>query len=160
MKKSFLLASLIFISCSNNSLDKAKALSQELLIIDTHIDIPFQLYRQKSNDGFSEDITELTTFHFDYPRALEGGLNLPFFSIYIPARTEEEGTSFELANNLIKMMNNIIDQNPDKFIFINSPYQMEKLKQKDIVGIAYGIENGAPIEGKLENIKYFAVGKS
>ena len=156
MKKIFLLASLILISCSNNSLDKAKALSQELLIIDTHIDIPFQLYRQKTNDGFSEDITELTTFHFDYPRALEGGLNLPFFSIYIPARTEEEGTSFELANNLIKMMNNIIDQNPDKFIFINSPYQMEKLKQKDIVGIAYGIENGAPIEGKLENIKYFA----
>ena len=156
MKKIILLAAFIFLSCSNNSLDKAKALSQELIIIDTHIDIPFQLYRQETNNGSSEDITELTTFHFDHPRALEGGLNLPFFSIYIPAKTEEEGTSFELANNLIKMMNNIIDQNPDKFIFIDGPDQIEKLKQKGIVGIAYGIENGAPIEGKLENIKYFA----
>ena len=63
----------------------------------------------------------------------------------------------EAQENIMSSVSKIIiDQNPDKFIFIDGPDQIEKLKQKDIVGIAYGIENGAPIEGKLENIKYFA----
>ena len=84
-------------------------------------------------------------------------MNLPFFAIFIPARTETEGTSFNLAVELIGMMNKIIKDNPEKFTFINDPSDIKVLEEnKNLVGIAYGIENGAPIEGKLENIKYFA----
>ena len=84
-------------------------------------------------------------------------MNLPFFAIFIPARTETEGTSFNLAVELIGMMNEIIKDNPEKFTFINDPSDIKVLEEnKNLVGIAYGIENGAPIEGKLENIKYFA----
>ena len=36
----------------------------------------------KNNTGASDDITKSTSFHFDYPRAVEGGLNLPFLQFY------------------------------------------------------------------------------
>ena len=55
------------------------------------------------------------------------------------------------------MMNEIIEENPDKFIFIRNPEDVEILKSnKNLVGMAYGIENGAPLEGNLDNIKFFA----
>ena len=157
MKKILFIFSFLLISCSEDLSQKAKDYSQNKIIIDSHIDTPFQIWRQKNNTGASDDITKSTSFHFDYPRAVEGGLNLPFFAIFIPARTEPEGTSFDLAVELINMMNEIISNNPDKFTFIKNPSDISILEQdKNLVGIAYGIENGAPIEGKLENIKFFA----
>ena len=87
--------------------------------------------------------------------AIEGGLiflSLQF--LFLPDETE--GTSFNLAVELIGMMNEIIKDNPEKFTFINDPSDIKVLEEnKNLVGIAWN-ENGAPIEGKLENIKYFA----
>ena len=157
MKKISIFLIILLVSCAEDLSQKAKEYSQNKIIIDSHIDTPFQIWRQKNNTGVSDDITKISSYHFDYPRAIEGGLNLPFFAIYIPARTEPEGTSFELAVELIEMMNKIISDNSDKFTFIRDPSDISILeKNKNLVGIAYGIENGAPIEGKLENIKYFA----
>ncbi len=157
MKKISIFLIILLVSCAEDLSQKAKEYSQNKIIIDSHIDTPFQIWRQKNNTGVSDDITKTTSYHFDYPRAIKGGLNLPFFAIYIPARTEPEGTSFELAVELIEMMNKIISDNSDKFTFIRDPSDISILeKNKNLVGIAYGIENGAPIEGKLENIKYFA----
>ena len=45
---------------------------------------------------------------------------LPFFSIYVPARLEAEGTSFEFANEMIDLMDNIIDSNSDYFFKVDT----------------------------------------
>ena len=96
-KNYLILFFLVLTSCSEDLSQKAKDFSKEKIIIDSHIDTPFQIWRQKNNTGSSDDITKNTSYHFDYPRAIEGGLNLPFFAIFIPARTETEGTSYNLA---------------------------------------------------------------
>ncbi len=44
---------------------------------------------------------------FDYPRAIEGGLNAPFMSIYIPAKVDEAGGAFALADELIDDMESL-----------------------------------------------------
>ena len=121
MKKIFIFLIISLVSCAEDLSQKAKEYSQNKIIIDSHIDTPFQIWRQKNNTGVSDDITKTSSYHFDYPRAIEGGLNLPFFAIYIPARTEPEGTSFDLAVELIEMMNKIISENSDKFTFIRDP---------------------------------------
>ena len=56
---------------------RANTLAQELIIVDTHIDVPYRL-TDKWDDvsGATED------GDFDYPRAVAGGLNAPFMSIY------------------------------------------------------------------------------
>ena len=60
--------------------DRARQIAQESIIVDTHVDVPYRLY-----DAW-EDVSVATEGgDFDYPRALAGGLNAPFMSIYTPA---------------------------------------------------------------------------
>lgn len=130
-------------------------IAQGSLIVDTHIDTPYRIKAQLDNSGTYEDIAQNTSYDFDYPRALSGGLNVPFFSIYIPADTEAAGTSFSLANELIDLMNSIIEANPEKFFLIDTSTYLGNLPGQNLIGIAYGMENGAALEGNLSNVEYF-----
>ena len=70
--------------------------AQSHVIVDTHIDVPYRLQEEW------EDVTKATEQgDFDLPRALRGGLDIPFMSIYTPAESEGEGDSFQLVNRLI-----------------------------------------------------------
>ena len=130
-------------------------IAQGSLIVDTHIDTPYRIKAQLDNSGTYEDIAQNTSYDFDYPRALSGGLNVPFFSIYLPADTEAAGTSFSLANELIDLMNSIIEANPEKFFLIDTSTYLGNLPGQNLIGIAYGMENGAALEGNLSNVEYF-----
>tara|TARA_B100001057_G_scaffold58650_5_gene52011 strand:- start:3127 stop:4260 length:1134 start_codon:yes stop_codon:yes gene_type:complete len=149
------LTAILLIGCVNEKDLTPDAIAQGSLIIDTHIDVPYKLKMQLEYNGSFEDISEKTSLNFDYPKSIKGGLNLPFFSIYLPASTEEEGTSFILANELIDMMDKIIETNPEKFFFVDTSTYLGNLPGQNLIGIAYGMENGAAIEGKLENVEYF-----
>ena len=55
-----------------------------------------------------DDISQATeTGDFDYPRAVAGGLNAPFMSIYTPAEHEAQGKSRETAHKLIDLVEEI-----------------------------------------------------
>ena len=149
------LTAILLIGCVNEKDLTPDAIAQGSLIIDTHIDVPYKLKMQLEYNVSFEDMSEKTSLNFDYPKSIQGGLNLPFFSIYLPASTEEEGTSFILANELIDMMDKIIETNPEKFFFVDTSTYLGNLPGQNLIGIAYGMENGAAIEGKLENVEYF-----
>ena len=79
------------ISLSNT----ARMIAQRALIVDTHIDVPYRVQEAWV------DVTRATEGgDFDYERAQRGGLNIPFMSIYTPAKLEVQGGSFKLANQL------------------------------------------------------------
>ena len=134
--------------------DLAQELAQEMIIIDTHLDTPIQLYMQQDKNGFYEDITKKSSLHFDFDRAVSGGLNVPFFVVFTPPSAEEKGTAFEMAKDLIKILEDIMDKNPGKFRLVKSPEEITN--EKNIMQVVYGMENGAPIESKLSNIKLFS----
>ena len=134
--------------------DLAQELAQEMIIIDTHLDTPIQLYMQQDKNGFYEDITKKSSLHFDFDRAVSGGLNVPFFVIFTPPSAEEKGTAFEMAKDLIKILEDIMNKNPGKFRLVKSPEEITN--EKNIMQVVYGMENGAPIESKLSNIKLFS----
>jgi len=104
-----------------------------------------------------DDVSKATeSGDFDYPRAINGGLDAPFMSIYIPAKLEQQGSgSKELADKLIDMIEKITSESPDKYALAHSISQMEANFQKGIISLPMGMENGAPIEGKMENLQYF-----
>lgn len=130
--------------------EKAKTLAQEYLLIDTHIDVPYRLH-----DTW-EDVTVATEQgDFDYPRAMEGGLNAPFMSIYIPASYEESGGSIQLANELIDSMEALVGRAPDKLAMAYSTDDIYENKENGLMSIALGMENGTPIEGDLDNLQHF-----
>jgi membrane dipeptidase len=128
---------------------KAEEMAQNFLIIDTHIDLPFQL-----NKGLYDVSERSTKGHFDYARSIEGGLNSAFMSIYIPARYEEGGAK-EHAEKLISIVENLEAENPGKFKVVTSSKEVQEHFGKNIITLPMGMENGSPIEGDLKNLEYF-----
>ena len=129
---------------------RATEIAQSSIIIDTHIDVPNRVY------GEWEDVTVATDGgDFDYPRAIAGGLNAPFMSIYTPASLDAEGTSKARAEQLIELVDRIVDTAPDKFAIARSPDDIEAQFAKGLISLPLGMENGSPIERDLANIEYF-----
>jgi len=128
----------------------AADLAHTYLLVDTHIDVPYRLEEQW------EDVTRATKQgDFDYVRARQGGLDVAFMSIYTPAESEAEGTSFELANRLIDRVEALVGRAPEKFALVRTPADAERARQQGKVGLAMGMENGSPISGSLENLAFF-----
>jgi membrane dipeptidase len=128
----------------------ASEIAQKYIITDTHIDVPYRLENE------FEDVSEHTPHgDFDYPRAVSGGLNAPFMSIYIPARLEKEGGSKALADKLITMVEDIVKEAPTKFALAYSSHDLTHNFAKGLISLPMGMENGSPIEGDLANLKHF-----
>lgn len=120
--------------------DRAAELAHDVLIADTHIDVPYRLRETP------DDVGERTeTGDFDWPRAREGGLDLAFMSIYIPASYQDEGDPGEVADGLIDMVEGIAAAHPDKFALVAEIEDAEAARAAGKVGLAMGMENGAPI---------------
>ena len=133
----------------------SEQIALEMLIVDTHIDAPYRLWEQHQSGQEIDDISKMTTGNFDFTKAKSGGLNVPFFSIYLPAETEEDGSAYEVANNLIDMVEDIVTLSPDKFTLIKSTDDISSLDIKNTLGVVLGMENGAPIEGDLSRVQFF-----
>ena len=128
----------------------ANEIAQNSIIIDTHIDVPYRLH------AAWEDVSVATAGgDFDYPRAVAGGLNAPFMSIYTPAGLEAEGKSREAAEELIDLVNRIVSESPDKFAIALSPDDIERQFAAGLISLPMGMENGSPIEGDLANVEHF-----
>lgn len=136
---------------------KADSLAQAYIITDGHIDLPFRLkvsgFRLKKE--YIKDIESETQGDFDYPKAVDGGLNAPFMSIYIPASYQETGGAKEFADSLINLVQNIPQEFPEKFALANSPQDIEENFEQNLISLPMGMENGAPIGDSLENVQYF-----
>jgi membrane dipeptidase len=157
----FLLPILLFLACQSpvkkvkaddaETLEsKAQRLSQEIMLIDTHIDVPYRLMEEW------EDISNQTEKgHFDYVRAKKGGLNVPFMSIYVGADHQVTGDAREKAIVLIDLVNGFISKWPDKFALAYSSNDVMEQFENGLISLPMGMENGAPIEDDLSNLKYF-----
>ncbi len=129
--------------------EKAVQLSDKFILIDTHVDAPLHLYRRW------RDLTKLNeNLDFDYVRAKKGGLDVPFMSIYTSPSLEFNG-SFERADSLIDLVEKMAEVWPDKFALVASTNDVLKNADSGKILLAMGMENGSPIEGKIENVKYF-----
>ena len=136
---------------------KADELAQKYIITDGHVDLPYRL--QVRNFRLTREYIGIPVStkdgDFDYERAKAGGLDAPFMSIYIPSSYQVDGGAKEFADSLIDMVSGIAQAHPDKFAVAVSPRQVEANFKKGIISLPMRMENGAPIEDKLENVAYF-----
>jgi membrane dipeptidase len=134
----------------------ADSLAQAYIIIDGHVDLPYRM----NVKGFMitktvEDVSVETAGNFDYPKAKKGGLDAPFMSIYVPSRYQETGGAKEFADSLIDMVSRIPVTFPKKFAMANSPSDVQVAFEQGLISLPMGMENGAPIEDDISNVKYF-----
>ncbi len=129
---------------------RARELSQEFLIVDTHVDIPYRL------ENGMEDISQRTPGgDFDYPRAREGGLDAPFMSIYVSASYQDSGGAKEKADESIDMVEGFVEKWPDKFALASDVASVRRNFENGLISLPLGMENGAPIEDSLQNLRHF-----
>jgi membrane dipeptidase len=130
---------------------RGRQLAIDALIVDTHVDVPYRLQEKM------EDISVRTASgDFDYPRAVEGGLDAPFMSIYVPAALQETpGASKKLADELIDMVEKFVRDWPDKFALAYTPADLLANRITGRISLPMGMENGAPIENDLANVEHF-----
>lgn len=131
--------------------EQADRLAQELILVDTHIDVPYRLEEEPA------DISQATeNGDFDYPRAIAGGLDAAFMSIYVPASFQETGGAKEVAESLIEMVRGFETRWPQKFAVATSVEEVRRQSELEgLVSLPMGMENGAPIGDDLANIGYF-----
>ena len=128
----------------------ARRIAETAIIIDTHVDVPYRL------SAVWEDVSQATAEgNFDYPRAVAGGLDAPFMSIYTPSELEAEGGSRALAESLIDMVEGIASDAPDKFALAYSTADVRRHFEEGLISFPMGMENGSPIEGDLANVQHF-----
>ena len=129
---------------------EAQRIAHESVIIDTHIDVPYRLASRPADVSQATDSGD-----FDYPRAAAGGLNVPFMSIYTPAEHEAEGKSKATAESLIDIVEGIVASAPEKFALATSVADVREQFEAGIMSVPMGMENGSPIDGDLDNLRYF-----
>jgi membrane dipeptidase len=153
-----ILASLVLTACNTissapkieSNAQAAKRITQQNIIVDGHIDVPYRIQNQWV------DVTKSTeSGDFDYPRAVEGGLNAPFMSIYVPASLDNSAESTALAHKLIDYVEAIVGRAPDKFALAYSVADVEQNFKDNKISLPMGMENGSPVQGSLDNLRVF-----
>ncbi|MGQ8364808.1 dipeptidase [Glaciecola sp. 1036] len=150
----FALACIATTACTSTSSEsmseKAQRIAHENIIVDGHIDVPYRVNNQWV------DVTVATEDgDFDYPRAVAGGLDAPFMSIYVPARLDNSAQSTYLADDLIDIVEAIVGRAPDKFALAYSTADVERNFKKGLISLPMGMENGSPVQGSMETLKHF-----
>ncbi len=156
MNKFLTIATVMFVTCSTQVTatvevtKQARTIAKNTIIVDGHIDVPYRL-REKW-----VDVTKATDDgDFDYPRAVEGGLNAPFMSIYVPASLDGSDASTQLAHELIDSVEAIVARAPEKFALAYSTSDIEEHFEQGLISLPMGMENGSPIQGDLTNLRIF-----
>lgn len=128
---------------------EAQRIVDSAIVVDTHIDVPYRMLEKE------EDISGPTEGNFDHPKAVEGGLNAAFMSIYVPSELQEEGGAFDHAEMLIDMVEGFATRWPEKFAVATSPAEVrEQARRPHLISFPMGMENGAPIK-ELADLEHF-----
>jgi len=129
---------------------KASALAQRVLILDSHMDVPYRLMNRMV------DISQRTfTTDFDYSRAREGGLDVAFLAVFTPQSMEASGGAKAHALTQIALVHGLVDRWPGAFALANSPEDIRNKAQRGRILFPMGMENGIPLEGDLRNVRFF-----
>ena len=153
-----ILSSLLLTACNatvsapinETNAQAAKRITQQNIIVDGHIDVPYRLQNQWVDVTKSTDDGD-----FDYPRAVEGGLNAPFMSIYVPASLDNSAESTALAHRLIDYVEAIVGRAPEKFALAYSVADVEQNFKENKISLPMGMENGSPVQGSLDTLRMF-----
>ncbi|USD21608.1 dipeptidase [Microbulbifer variabilis] len=146
---------LIFLSaCDEWNVENHHALAKKLvlenMLVDGHIDVPYRLSKENVDVGSSVEGGD-----FDYHRAIKGGLNAPFMSIYIPAEKEIDGTAKDYADQLITNVETLVEMHPEKFAIPKSLKELKAQVEQGKISLPLGMENGAGVDGSLDNLRHF-----
>lgn len=141
----------------NAFLRQATKLAHQHILIDGHIDFPWQVRQHYKwiDDSYDHIPVISNKGDFDVERAKAGGLSAAFMAIYIAASFQDDPPAAKIeADTLIDMVKGIIRAHPDVLASGDSPEMIETNFSHGLISLPMGLENGAPLM-MLHDVQYF-----
>src|SRR6266852_4363545 len=137
MRAAFLL-SLVALSCNGQRIG-----------IDTHIDTPQRMLIE------GVDLSKrLPDGHVDIPRLREGGMNAPFFALWVP--TFFNGSeAVRRTLDLRDAMQTLLDQHPDQIELALTAADIERITKKRKIAAVLSLEGGHQIDDDLRVLRMY-----
>lgn len=123
-------------------------MTRAMFVLDSHCDTPSQILRLR-------DIgTDNTRGQVDFPKMHRGMVDGAFFALYTPSSLSHE-EAMSAAIRLLSAVYDTLDANPDKAALALSPAQALRNKEKGLLSVFLGMENGAPVGKSLSLLRMF-----
>lgn len=136
--------------------DEGRAVHESGMLFDGHNDLPWQM-RKIGQSSFDQlDISKpQPTLHTDIARLREGGLKAQFWSVYVPASTDGEGTALLQTVQQIDLVKVMVNRYPETFELASTVADIRRIAKAGKIASMMGIEGGYSIESNLDNIERF-----
>lgn len=148
-----LLAGCAGATTEESDVERARAIHERVLTLDTHVDIPFNYATDEVDPGVRG------RFQVDLPKMQEGGLDAAFFIVYVGQgpRTEEGNANAKASAmtkfDAIRRMTN--ELYPDQIELAYTADDVERIHESGKLVAAIGIENGYVIGRDLSLIETY-----
>ncbi len=140
---------------------KAAAIHDRVLTVDTHVDTPFMLERADFDIGKPND-PQKGGGRVDFPRMRKGGLDAIFFAVFVsqgPRTPERHEKAKQSALRLFEMIHKAVKSHPDLAEQALTPEDAYNIEKKGKRALFIGMENGYPVGTDLSLVKkYYDLG--
>jgi membrane dipeptidase len=155
--KTKILALLIFpiLSFAQQKIDsvlykKSIEILSNTISVDSHSDTPLKL----KDSTFKLNIRN-SRGCFDFIRMKEGKLSAEFFAAFV-GNNDDLNHPFKIASDILNDVFKAMELNKNIAAIAQSPEDIEKNLKNGLLSVCLGMENGGPLEGKMENLKIFS----
>jgi membrane dipeptidase len=135
--------------------EKARAIQDSALVIDTHADTP-QRFVDENFDIGSTDPNDIG--HISLDKAHRGNLGAEFFSIWV----DPESNQGRFAHRTLDLIDSVYEQaahHPDRMMMAFSPADIERAHKEHKLAALMGIEGGHSIENDIRLLRdYYRLG--
>lgn len=161
---SMITLSILMFSCTPSEeklAQKAQAIHQEVLTLDSHTDTPLRMMRSgfdisKRNDPYARG------GKIDFPRMVEGGQDAAFFAVFLgqgPLGPDAYKRVKEQANAIFDVVHQTLEKHPEQAELALTPEDAYRLQEEGKRAIYIGLENGYPIGEDLSMVEaYYDMG--
>jgi membrane dipeptidase len=132
---------------------RALSLHRRAIVVDTHVDVPSQHFDKADPELGRRHDPEWG--HIDIPRMREGGLDAPFFSIYIPATTTGP-EAVKQALQLIDWTRQQIAAHPNDLALATTAADVRRFHRQGKIAVLMGMEGGHMIADDTRILRMYA----
>jgi len=123
-------------------------------VFDGHNDLPWAIRNEASSSFSNIDIDhDQPSLHTDIPRLRKGNVGAQFWSVYVPAKTADDGTALLKTLEQIQLVKAMVKRYPSTFSLALTTEDITRCRREGTIASLIGVEGGHAIEDSLGNLR-------